>query len=162
MGAFDFETSLRLLQDSSDSWVPAERDAQEDDSRRRTLERFAHVLAELMPEPPSWVETVTHPQEGDDGETEIRALGETALWVISNPWAAAGADVSPFVRVRPLVRMRGLDVDGFEYDDDGRPIGCTVALLFDVGDTVRLGASPGADRTLLRSLVPALLGRLGV
>jgi hypothetical protein len=159
---FDYDTSLRLLQESSDRWGPQTGPQVPSDSRERSLERFAHVLAQLMPEQPSWVETVLHPLEGDDGETEVRALGEKALYTVSNPWAAADADVSPLVRIRPLSRLRGLDVDGFEFEDDGRPVGCTATLLFDGGDTVRLGASHGADRALLRTLIPSLLARLGV
>jgi hypothetical protein len=162
VNGFEYDTALRLLQESSERWGRESRPGEVPDSRMRSVERFAFVLAALMSEPPSWVETVMHPQAGGEGETEVRALGQKALCVISNPWAAADADVSPIVRVRPLSSLRGLDLDGFEFDEDGRPVGCTATLLFDPGDTVRLGASPGADRVLLRTLVPSLLARLGV
>ena len=49
----------------------------------------------------------------------------------------------------------------FDYDTAGRPIGCTVTLVFGGGSAVRLGASRGADRTALTPLLPALLRRVG-
>ena len=81
---FDFENSLHLLQESSDRWGPQAGAGEPSDSRKRSLERFAHVLVQLMDEAPSWMETVMHPLAGDDGETEVRALGEKALYTVSN------------------------------------------------------------------------------
>jgi hypothetical protein len=158
---FDFEASLRLLQESDERWQQ-EDELVRGDGRRDALNRYAHVLVQLTSRTPSWVETVLHPSTGDFGETEVRALAGDALYVISNPWALEGAEVWPLVRIRPLSRLRGLDVEGFEFDEQGLPVGCTVTLLFDPGDTIRLGASPNADRRLMSSLLPSLLERLGV
>ena len=159
---FDFDAALRLLLDSDARWQPPPDVSGGDSPQRRTLDRFANVLARMLQRPPRWLETITHPVAQEAGEIEVRVLGEQALYLVSSAWASQDAEVSPVVRVRPLRDLRALDVDGFEFDEADRPTGWTITLLFTSGDSVRLGSSAGADRSHLTSVLPALLERIGV
>ncbi|GAA2750087.1 hypothetical protein [Amnibacterium kyonggiense] len=109
---------------------------------------------------PKWTETVVFPWTAGTSETEVRILTERALVVASMPWAADGTRPEPLLKVRPLGQLRQVDVDGFAYDDAGRPVGCMVTLLFQQGSGVRLGGAEGADRAELAELLPWLLRTL--
>lgn len=160
--AFDFDTAVRLLQASDDRWRRAAGEDVEVKLNRTSLERFAHALAFVADEMPRWIESVSYPGPSGTIETEVRALGANALYVVTTPWVTDEEHgPEPTVRVRPLSSLRALEVDGFENDEAGRPIGCTVTLIFSGGSAVRLGASSGADRSELVPLLPALLRRVG-
>jgi hypothetical protein len=132
------------------------------EDRHLDLDRVSAVLGALVHGPAPWLETVNHPAQDDAGETEVRVLGADAVYVLSTPWAAPGGDLHPTVQIRPLSGLRALEVDGFEFDGSGDPIGCTITLLFAADAAVRLGASTRADRRRLAGVLPSLRERLGV
>lgn len=158
----DFDTALRLIEASDERWRRTEGGDAEVKLNRPSLERYAHALAFVAHETPRWVETVSYSGPSDTVESEVRVLGADALYVITTPWVTDDEHgPEPTVRVRPLSALRALEVDGFETDAAGRPVGCTVTLVFSGGSAVRLGASNGADRTGLVPLLPELLRRVG-
>jgi hypothetical protein len=158
---FGFDTALRAVAASDRRWRAT--DGVEDPRFARIeLERFAHALAFVLNAFPKWTETVVLPWTAGTSETEVRVLTERALVVASIPWSDDGTRPEPLLRVRPLALLRQLDVDGFEYDPEGRPTGCTVTLLFEHGPGVCLGGADGADRAELALLLPWLLRTLDV
>lgn len=148
---FGFHDALRAIEASDPRWGST------GDAERRfdrtELERFAHAIAFVLDGAPRWTETVVFPGPTGVVETEVRVLTEQALVVASTLWSADDAGPAPLVRIRPLHLLRELDVDGFEYAPDGRPVGCTITLLFERGGGVRLGGSEGADRFELAGLL---------
>jgi len=89
------------------------------------------------------------PENAFDSDTAVRLIEASG-----ERWRrTAGEDAE--------AKLRALEVDGFETDATGRPIGCTITLVFSGGSAVRLGASRGTDRTALAPLLPALLRRVG-
>jgi hypothetical protein len=159
--AFDYDTAVRLIEATDERWRRTEGEDAEVKLNRPSLERYAHALAFVSHELPRWIETVSYPGPSGTVESEVRVLGSDALYVVTTPWVTDEHGPEPTVRVRPLSSLRALEVDGFETDATGRPIGCTVTLVFSGGSAVRLGASRGADRTALAPLLPALLRRVG-
>jgi hypothetical protein len=159
--SFDFDTAVRLLDVSDPRWRRDIGTAKGEPSSA-SLHRFAHAIAFVLDEMPRWLETVTYPGPSGTAETEVRALGANALFVVTTPWSTDG-DHEPelTVRVRPLTLLHAVEVDGFEYRDDGYPVGCMITLVFAGGPSVRLGASAGAVRSDLAPLLPSLLRRVG-
>lgn len=160
--SLDHAEAVRLLLDSDPGWRPDTPDDDRSRAGEHDLMRVSQVLSMVVDDPAPWLETVNHPHYEDAGEIEVRVLGRNALYLLSTSWSAAGREVMPTARIVPLAGLQTLEVDGFQFDDDDRPIGCTIALRFASGDSVRLGASAGADRVRLAGLVPVLRARLGV
>lgn len=158
---FDFDSAVRLIEASDERWRRSEGEDAEVKLNRPSLDRYAHALAFVADETPRWIETVSYPGPSGMVESEVRALGADALYVVTTPWVTDEHGPEPTVRVRPLASLQALEVDGFETDGSGRPIGCTITLVFTGGSAVRLGASRGADRTALAPLLPALLRHVG-
>jgi len=154
----DHAAAVALVEASDLRWTAGD-DPQFD---RAALERFAHAYAFATDEPPRWIETVSYPGLSGSAEIEVRVLTASALVVVTAPWATGDDGPEPSVRLLPLRHLRALEVDGFVYDGAGLPEGCTITLLFEDGLGVRLGASPGADRTAMAALLPALRGLIGI
>jgi hypothetical protein len=156
---FGVAEALAAITASDVRWRAPESRTVEPTFSPPALEGFAQALAFTAERRPAWIETVATDGMDDFREVQIRALTERSVAVLTAFWAPGASTPRSTVLLRPLRLLRGLEVDGFQHDDGGRVVGCTITLVF--GDlSIQLGGSPGADRTALPRLLPALRSAL--
>jgi len=155
-GTMEYVEALDVVRSTDPRW----REGREAGAfGRPALEAFAHALAFLADGSPDWAETVSTAGLGDRPDLEVRVLTSRTLLVMSAPSVPPEGPPDPTVLILPLRTVRGMEVDGLRFADDGLPSDCTVALRFPDA-SVRLGVAAESDRAGLAGILPFLRDHL--